>query len=65
MKDKSQLRKNINDSAMYLLERMKNISADDRCSIFLEMGEWIFQEIDLDDELSVPTFKNDLQESGE
>ena len=46
-------------------EQMKTLNSQDRFHLLLEMGEWIFQEIDLDDELSVPTFKNDLQESGE
>ena len=46
-------------------EKMKTLNSQDRFHLLLEMGEWIFQEIDLDDELSVPTFKNDLQESGE
>ena len=61
MKDKSQLKKiSMTQHCIW-----QSLSADDRCSVFLEMGEWIVQEIDLDDELSVPTFKNDLQESGE
>ena len=48
-------KKNINQSAVEMLKRMVDLEdKDDRSSIMLEVAEWIFSPIDLEDELFVP-----------
>ena len=49
----------INQSALEMLERMKHIDADDRFSLLEELGSWWFDNIDLDDELFVPDWKEE------
>ena len=44
----------INTSVVEILERMKILSAEDRFQLFMEVGEWIFDEIDTDDVLTLP-----------
>ena len=48
------LKATINDSVVHALERMKTLDPESRSQLFLEMGEWIFCDIDIDDELIVP-----------
>ena len=48
-------KKNINKSAVEMLKRMVDLeNKDDRSSIMLEVAEWIFSPIDLQDELFLP-----------
>ena len=48
-------KKNINQSAVEMLKRMVLLEdKDDRCAIMLEVAEWIFSPIDLQDELFLP-----------
>ena len=48
-------KKNINQSAVEMLKRMADLeNKDDRSSIMLEVAEWIFSPIDLQDELFLP-----------
>ena len=47
----------INQSALEMLDRMKNIDADDRFALLEELGSWWFNNIDLEDELFVPDWK--------
>ena len=56
-KKKKQLKKTINGVVNHTLERMKKLKPADRCELFMELGEWIFNDLDLDDELMVPQFK--------
>ena len=56
-KKKKQLKKTINGVVNHSLERMKKLKPADRFELFMELGEWIFNELDLDDELMVPQFK--------
>ena len=49
----------INQSALEMLERMKHIDADDRFSLLEELGSWWFDNIDLEDELFVPDWKEE------
>ena len=56
-KKKKQLKKTINGVVNHTLERMKKLKPKDRFELFMELGEWIFNELDLDDELMVPQFK--------
>mgnify|MGYP001318024963 FL=1 len=44
----------IERNSIELLERMKVLDKDDRCALLLEIGEWIFIETDLKDELFLP-----------
>ena len=44
----------INDSVVNALERMKTLDPESRSQLFLEFGEWICSDIDLDDKLIVP-----------
>ena len=48
------LKATINESVVNALERMKSLDPESRSQLFLEMGEWMFCEIDIDDELIVP-----------
>ena len=45
----------IDDSVVNALERMKTLDPESRSQLFLEFGEWIVSDIDLDDELFVPS----------
>ena len=56
-KKKKQLKKTINNVVNHSLERMKKLKPADRFELFMELGEWIFNNLDLDDELMVPQFK--------
>ena len=56
-KKKKQLKKTINGVVNYSLERMKKLRPADRFELFMELGEWIFNDLDLDNELMVPQFK--------
>ena len=56
-KKEKRLKKTINDAVNHSLERMKVLTPEDRCQLFMEVGEWIFNNLDLDDELMVPQFK--------
>ena len=48
-------KKNINQSAVEMLKRMVLLEdKDDRSAIMLEVAEWIFSPIDLQDELFLP-----------
>jgi len=56
-KKEKQLKKTINNIVNHSLERMKKLKPADRFELFMEVGEWIFNDLDLDDELMVPQFK--------
>ena len=56
-KKKNKLKKTINGVVNHSLERMKKLKPADRFELFMELGEWIFNDLDLDDELMVPQFK--------
>ena len=58
-KKKKQLTKTINGVVNHSLERMKKLKPADRFELFMEVGEWIFNDLDLDDELMVPQFKRE------
>ena len=53
---KKKLKKTINTVISHSLERMKTLKPEDRFHLFLEIGEWIFNDLDIDDELKVPQF---------
>ena len=48
------LKKVINSNVVIALERMKTISPEDRFALFLEVGEWMVNVLDAEDELMVP-----------
>ena len=56
-KKKKQLKKTINGVVNHSLERMKKLKPADRFELFMELGEWIFNDLDLDDELMVPNLR--------
>ena len=56
-KKEKKLKKTINDAVNHSLERMKVLTPEDRFQLFMEVGEWIFNDLDFDDELMVPQFK--------
>ena len=56
-KKKKKLKKTINDVVNHSLKRMKKLKPAERFELFMELGEWIFNDFDLDDELMVPQFK--------
>ena len=56
-KKKKQLKKTINGVVNHSLERMKKLKPADRFELFMDVGAWIFNDLDLDDELMVPQFK--------
>ena len=58
-KRKKQLKKTINNVVNHSLERMKKLKPADRFELFMELGEWIFNDLDLENELMVPTFKRE------
>ena len=49
------LKTTINESVVNALERMKTLDPESRSQLFLEMGEWMFCNFDIDDELIVPS----------
>jgi len=49
------LKDTINESVVNALERMKTLDPESRSQLFLEMGEWMFLDFDIDDELIVPS----------
>ena len=55
-KKKKTLKKTINTVVSHSLERMKTLKPEDRFHLFLEIGECIFNDLDIDDELVVPQF---------
>ena len=54
MDDVTRIREVINISVSDMLERMKTLSPEERYHLLLEVGEWIFNEFDIDDELIIP-----------
>ena len=56
-KKKKKLKKTINGVVNHSLERMKKLKPAERFELFMELGEWIFNDFDVDDELMVPQFK--------
>ena len=58
-KKKEHLKKTINSVVNHSLERMKKLKPVDRFELLMEVGEWIFNDLDLDDELMVPQFKRE------
>ena len=56
-KKKKQLKKTINGVVNHTLERMKKLKPVELFELFMELGEWIFNDFDLDDELMVSQFK--------
>jgi len=54
------LKSTINESVVNALERMKRLDPESRSQLFLEIGEWMFCEIDIDDELIVPLAEETL-----
>jgi len=38
---------------------MKKLKPEERFQLFMEVGEWIFNDIDIDEELMVPQFKRE------
>ena len=55
MDDVTKIREVINISVEDMLERMKSLSPEDRFQLFMEVGEWIFNDFDIDDELIFPS----------
>ena len=55
MDDATKIREVINISVEDMLERMKSLSPEDRFQLFMEVGEWIFNDFDIDDELIFPS----------
>tara|TARA_B100000965_G_C18995790_1_gene500297 strand:- start:316 stop:492 length:177 start_codon:yes stop_codon:yes gene_type:complete len=49
----------INKVVNHSLERMKKLKPAERFELFMEIGEWIFNDLDLDDELMVPQFSKE------
>ena len=47
-------KKVIHSSLVQMLERMKVVDGDARFSIFMEICEWLVEDIHLDNELFVP-----------
>ena len=58
-KKEKQIKKTINNIVNHSLERMKKLKPADRFELFMEVGEWIFNDLNLDDELMVPQFKKE------
>ena len=56
-KKEKKLKKTINDAVNDSLERMKVLTPEDRFQLFMEVGEWIFNDLNFDNELMVPQFK--------
>ncbi len=51
---KRKLKKTINNVVNHSLERMKKLKPEDRCQLFMKVGEWIFNDLDINEELMVP-----------
>ena len=49
------MKSTINDSVVNTLERMKTLDPESGSQLFLEFGEFIFSDIDMDDVLIVPS----------
>ena len=49
------MKSTINESVVNALERMKSLDPESRSQLFLEFGEFIFTDIDMDDVLIVPS----------
>ena len=47
-------KKIIHSSIVQMLERMKVVDGESRYSIFIELCEWLVDDIDLDNELFAP-----------
>jgi|TARA_B100000475_G_C14854238_1_gene254733 hypothetical protein len=47
----------IHSSIVQMLERMKVVDGDSRFSMFMEMCEWLVEDIHPDDELFVPDWE--------
>ena len=57
MKEIRQL-KSINHAASEMLLRMRQLEdKDDRCALLLELGEWVFIDITIEDELFIPNWE--------
>ena len=50
----NQQKKIIHSSIVEMLERMKVVDGESRYSIFMELCEWLVDDIDLDNELFAP-----------
>mgnify|MGYP001309975245 FL=1 len=47
----------INQSGLNMLDRIKEIEdRDDRVALMFEVYEWVFNDVDIDDELFVPNW---------
>jgi len=54
MNKSNQQKKIIHSSIVEMLERMKVVDGESRYSIFMELCEWLVDDIDLDNELFAP-----------
>ena len=54
MNKSNQQKKIIHSSIVQMLERMKVVDGESRYSIFMELCEWLVDDIDLDNELFAP-----------
>ena len=50
-------KKIIHSTIIQMLERMKVVNGEARFSIFMEMCEWLVEDIDLDGELFLPDWE--------
>ena len=62
-KKEKQIKKTINNIVNHSLERMKKLKPADRFELFMEVGEWIFNDLNLDDELMVPKLTTKKEET--
>ena len=53
----NQQKKIIHSSIVQMLERMKVVNGDARFSMFMEICEWLVDDIDVDNELFVPDWE--------
>ena len=53
----NQQKKIIHSSIVQMLERMKVVNGDARFSMFMEICEWLVDDIDLANELFVPDWE--------
>ena len=54
----------INHAASEMLIRMRQVEdKEDRCALLLELGEWVFMDITLEDELFIPNWE-EVQHEG-
>ena len=53
----NQQKKIIHSSIVQMLERMKVVNGDSRFSMFMEICEWLVDDIDLANELFVPKWE--------